>query len=94
MKATNLTLGLALAIYFLVTFAIIYLFGSKVQTSFFKNLASNPNWENYMTRICFIIIIFCHVPYTFFAGKESFLVIVDEAHRRSISKALERKINE
>lgn len=69
---------MSLFIYLIVTFTIIYLFGSKIETSFLKNLGNEITWENASIRIAFIIMLICHIPYIFFACRESLLVIVDE----------------
>lgn len=45
-------------------------------------------WHTYVLRCIFIVIIACHVPYVFFAGKESFLVLIEETNKRTVSKAL------
>lgn len=44
-------------------------------------------------RLTFVIIMLCHIPYIFFSGKESFLVIVDELNRRQISINLDYSIH-
>jgi hypothetical protein len=36
-----------------------------------------------------LVLIACHLPYIFFAGKECALVMIDEVHRKAISKYLD-----
>lgn len=40
-----------------------------------------------------MIVIACHIPFLFFSGKEGTLIIIDELTRKSISRALQQKLN-
>lgn len=50
------------------------------------------HWETYIIRIAFIILIFAHIPFVFFNGKEALLIIVDEIDRKSVSNTLDVRI--
>lgn len=91
MRAITLALGLAMAIYIALSILSIYTFGSLLKPDVINNVGEeiNHEWESVTLRVAFAIVIICHIPYVFFSGKESFLILVDEWDRRSISQDLD-----
>ena len=78
-------------IYTIIAFLAVYMFGTSIQSSVLDNIGEeNKQWDSYVLRVAFMIVIGCHVPFIFFSGKESLLVIIDEIDRRSVSESLER----
>ena len=55
----------------------------------FNNIDKEVNWASYIIRTAFLIVLACHIPYIFFSGKESLLIMIEEARCSSMSKALE-----
>lgn len=69
------------------------MFGSAIHSNVLDNIGEESRvWESYILRVAFLIVIGCHIPFVFFAGKESLLVIIDEIDRKSVSQALEEII--
>lgn len=99
-KSQIIGLGFTCLVYLLVGVIGVYLFGNTVQSSVLINFGDirtpegKPFFESQVIQVAFIIVLLCHIPFIFFAGKEAVCIIVDEFDRKSISKVLELKANE
>ena len=84
------------SIYTVVSICGLFSFGKGIQDSILVNVGMKYKddiyWESYLMQVVFLIILACHIPYLYFSGKESLLVIVDEIMRRSTSFALSKKL--
>jgi hypothetical protein len=54
--------------------------------------SGQPFFESGVIEVAFIVVLICHIPFIFFAGKEAVCIIVDELDRKSISHVLEQKL--
>lgn len=46
--------------------------------SVLQNAKGNPFLETMIIQMAFSVVLFCHIPFVFFSGKEACLIIVDE----------------
>jgi hypothetical protein len=85
-------------LYITLSVISLYTFGSSVgngdTSTILHNLGNECSnnstcpWESTVLRFMFLIVLACHIPFAFFSGKESLLIVIDEIDRKSISKAL------
>ncbi len=87
-----MSLGMSFGVY--VTLAMIFLciFGGSINESVLKNVDQETNFESYIVRVSFLMILACHIPYIFYSGKESLCILVDEIMRGNMTKALEASL--
>ena len=100
-KVSIFTIGL---LYSILGIACLFLFGSLIDTLAGSDVMQLIYAENtldrlgkkhpeaYVLRALFIVVLFCHIPFLFFGGKEAALVIVDEINRRSVSNLLKQRM--
>jgi len=95
MAATNLGLIVSLLIYITIAILGMLMFGTKIETSILNNVnAQSDHWESYVLRVCFLVVLGCHIPFIFYSAKEGFLIMVDEVRVRSISRNLEARLGQ
>jgi amino acid permease len=92
LKATGLGLGMSFLIYVSMGILSLYVFGSSIQESVLSNINAATSISSYIIRVMFMIVLACHIPYNFFAAKESCLIMIDEFRHHSMSSALEHTI--
>ena len=83
--------------YLVLALVGVYMFGSEIESSFLTNVALECSgdtcpWPSILLRFIFLVVLACHIPFIFFSGKEGMLIIIDELDRRTVSAALEAKL--
>ena len=92
-KACQIAIGFTGVIYLSIALLGIFFFGSLLTDNILNNVGEEErNWESFTLRIIFQLVLACHIPFIFYTGKESTLIIIDEFDRKSVSKALMEKI--
>ena len=97
MKTNNYGLVLTCSIYIVVALISVAMFGADVTSVVLEDVGSARHdgkafWESYVTQLAFCVLLACHIPFIFFAGKEGALIMLDEWDRKSISNALFHKL--
>ena len=92
LKATGYGLTMSFFLYITMGILALYVFGTGVSTSVMDNIDEETSWSSYIIRISFMVVLACHIPYIFFSGKESMLLIIDEIRRKSMSYALDHTL--
>jgi sodium-coupled neutral amino acid transporter 11 len=78
LKVCFTSLSFSFFIYISLGILAIYMFGSQLSESVLDNVDLMTSAASYIIRVLFLIVLACHIPYIFYSGKESLLIIVDE----------------
>lgn len=97
MRTNNRGLCLTMMIYLVVGLISIAMFGENLTPQILTDIGTASHsggayWESYVCQISFMVLLSCHIPFIFFAGKEGLLIMIDEVDRHSISNALWHKL--
>lgn len=95
-KYISCSMLLVQSLYFTLAIACILMFGSSIEESVLKNIGEpyggGVGLGSYICQGLFLVILACHIPYLYYSGKESLLIIIDEIMRKSISMTLAKKL--
>jgi hypothetical protein len=62
----------------------ILLFRGSIESDVLSNFSliktpdGNPFFESETNQVAFIIVLYCHIPFLFYSGKEALCIVVDE----------------
>jgi len=81
-----------MCLYIILSFLALYMFGSFLKSDVLQDVdEERGQWESYVLRAVFLVVLACHIPFIFFSGKEAALIIIDEVDRKSTSEELQAK---
>jgi len=69
---------ISFAIYILFSVFSIYMFGRTVNENVLNDVDLMAPVPSFSIRIAFLVVLGCHIPYVYFSGKESLLIMIDE----------------
>lgn len=78
---------LTCVIYMCVGFMAIAIFGPDISSNVLLEI-EHIGTLSLIMRFVFLVVIICHVPYTFFCAKEAACIMADEAINQSLTKSI------
>jgi hypothetical protein len=83
-----------MGVYITLSMLAIFTFGSRLKPDVIDNVGEEVGhaWASITLRMAFAVVIVCHIPYVFFSSKESFLILLDEWDRKSVSTMLDLQL--
>jgi amino acid permease len=83
-KSQTIGLLLTTGIYLTFSMIAILLFRGSISSDVLDNFGAiltpkgRPYFESRVIQVSFIVVLFCHIPFLFYAGKEGLCIVVDE----------------
>ena len=88
-----LTLLVSSTIYMGLAIVATYEFGSSLQHSILDSVDEQEHMtSSYLIRFSYLLGLLLHIPFVFFSGKESVLIMIDETWNRTLSTEIQKKI--
>lgn len=94
MVAVAQAMALEFMLYLVVSVLALYSFGSTISSNMLDNIDSQDNWESYVLRVVFLIVVAFHIPFLFHPTKDSFLQMYFELKTRAISTQMKQNLLE
>ena len=91
-ETCKIAVGLSTVFFTVVAVLGVYIFGSVVNLSgevMHIDLDSLQSWETLACQVIFLLLLCLNIPFMFFLGKDSLLLIIEETSRSSISNFLQ-----
>ena len=92
MNSTSLALAFVFLVYLLFSWLGLRIYGVSINANIFENIKTENTLTSYMIRLIFLGVFLCNLPFVFLPGKEALLVLIEEHRHRSMSKAIEKRI--
>lgn len=97
-KSLVLGLLMTVGVYTIYSITCIMLFGETLELTegnSLDNIGINEegDWQGIVLQVFFFIVLGAHIPFMFFVGKESILILLDELDRKSISLTLQKRMD-
>lgn len=91
-KVQTVGLGTTLIVYVIVALIGVSCFGDQIRSSVLLNYGDlgargSMVGATYLIQLSFIIVLICHIPFIFYAGKEGALMFATERQHRTVSNA-------
>lgn len=81
-------------VFILIGVGGVIMFGSDIDSNILLNMGDIEGVASVTSRLIYIFILMCQIPYFFFTVKEYTLVMYDEFMTRSMSQHLEAKLGQ
>ena len=94
MSAISIAMFLTFSIYLTTSFLSLGLFGQNTTNNILLNFNELNGVMPMLMQLIFLVVLICHVPYTFLVGKEAICIVGDEILTKTMSKSLQKMTEE